>query len=105
MTMKPDFSNINSPMKQKTDRPVPNTMTTDANRTSEVNQGPRHTNPRHEWASHLESLKYGKGDAVITRQGQPTRPVINHAQKVDRTCMHQNSGTKRTAHKFPGRRV
>jgi hypothetical protein len=109
---KPDFSHINSPMKQKTDRPVPNTMTTGSNRTSMVNLGTRDTNARPEWGNELESLKWSvKGDPVISREGHPSRPIINHAEKVSREHnrqghgpdLHRHMRTSRTPHRFPGR--
>jgi hypothetical protein len=114
---KPDFSNINSPMKQKTDRPVPNTMTTDSHRTSMVNLGTRDTNARPEWGNELESLQQHKGAykpdrPTITRSGHPSRPIINHAEKVSRDHnrqghgpdLHKNMGTTRAGHSYPGRR-
>lgn len=71
-----------------------------------VNHTPQSDNPRHDYASRLESKQGGsryQPTKDIACTPGPGRHNVNHAPV--RTGYHSHMGTSKVGHKFPGRRV
>ena len=106
----PDFSKISSPYKVKDPSRATvakQTQPLGGDGRNEVNHGPQSDNPRHDYASKLESRQGGCGKyepekKVIITAG-PARNVNNHAFNRQ-SGYHSHMGTSKRAHSFPGRR-
>ena len=106
------FSDIKTPYKEPTKRPVvaKATVASMGSGRYKIQEGVSSTNPHHHWGNKLESLQrhntagYKPDAPTITRKG-PGRDIVNHQGKEDRVNYHSHMGASKAGHMICGSRI